>query len=82
MVTCFLFLLVNAITIVFNQRQRITVKSVGAIQFFYKKLLDKKLLLSFLPNYNRNTAGYCFHNSRKQKKIKKLSVLRFDPSFL
>ena len=34
---------------------------------FYKKLLYKKLLLNFLPNYNRNTLGYYSHNSRKQK---------------
>ena len=35
---------------------------------FYKKLVHKELVLNFLPNYNRNTVGYCSHDNREQKK--------------
>ena len=56
----------------------------------YTNIFCKKLVLSSLPDYNRNTipdyirntVGYCFHNNTEQKKSKKLSVLRLDLNFL
>ena len=39
-----------------------------ATHICYEKPLHKKLLLNFLTNHNRNTIGYCSHNSREQMK--------------
>ena len=35
---------------------------------FNKSFLYNKPVLNVLPNYNRNTIGYCYHNNREQKK--------------
>ena len=32
-----------------------------------RKLLYEKFVLNFSPNYNKNTVGYCSHNSGEQK---------------
>ena len=37
---------------------------------FYKSFLYNKPVLNVLPNYNRNTIGYCYHNNREQKKLR------------
>ena len=34
---------------------------------FYKEVQYKKLVVNFLPNYNRNAIGYCSHNNREEK---------------
>ena len=59
-----------------------TVYKIYYAHLLNKKLLYMKILLNFLINYNRDTIGDCSHNSREQKNIKKLSVLRLDLSFL
>ena len=38
------------------------------IGIIYKTLLQKKLVLKILPNYNRNTTNYCSHNNWEWKK--------------
>ena len=66
---------------VFHCRTKLLYRA-EAYTSFDKKLLYKKLVHNVLPNYNRNTIGYCSHNNREQEEIKKLSVLRIDLSLI
>ena len=53
-----------------------------ATHIFYEKLLHKKLVLNFLTNYNRNTIGYCSHNSGEQMKNSETFSNEAQPGFL